>query len=117
MNKINRSKSGKTEFSEEFAPKESTAPRIQRSEDLKVTAILDKTSLELFFDGGTTVMTEIFFPNKPFDDLWITSKNKESTKRDFLANAEFTAGRDEYYPIPQREIDFTGGVYVQNPGY
>ena len=42
---------------------------------------------------------------------------EESTKRDFLINASFTAGRDEYYPIPQREIDFTGGVYVQNPGY
>jgi hypothetical protein len=41
----------------------------------------------------------------------------EKTKRDFLANANFTAGRDEYYPIPQREIDFTGGLYVQNPGY
>ena len=32
---------------------------------------------------------------------------EEKTKRDFLANAQFTAGRDEYYPIPQREIDFT----------
>ncbi|WP_460543312.1 RagB/SusD family nutrient uptake outer membrane protein [Echinicola sediminis] len=43
--------------------------------------------------------------------------DEEKTKRDFLANAEFTPGRDEYYPIPQREIDFTGGVYKQNPGY
>lgn len=42
---------------------------------------------------------------------------EEKTKRDFLANAFFTAGRDEYYPIPQREIDFTGGLYVQNPNY
>ncbi len=42
---------------------------------------------------------------------------EERTKRDFLANAQFTMGRDEYYPIPQREIDFTGGLYVQNPGY
>ncbi|MDI5896923.1 RagB/SusD family nutrient uptake outer membrane protein [Flavobacterium yafengii] len=41
----------------------------------------------------------------------------EKTKRDFLSNAHFTAGRDEYYPIPQREIDFTGGLYKQNPGY
>jgi hypothetical protein len=41
----------------------------------------------------------------------------EKTKRDFLANAKFTAGRDEYYPIPQREIDFTAGLYSQNPGY
>ena len=42
---------------------------------------------------------------------------EERTKKDFLANAQFTAGRDEYYPIPQREIDFTGGLYIQNPGY
>lgn len=42
---------------------------------------------------------------------------EEKTKRDFLTNAKFTAGRDEYYPIPQREIDFTGGLYKQNPGY
>jgi hypothetical protein len=41
----------------------------------------------------------------------------EKTKRDFLVNAKFTAGRDEYYPIPQREIDFTAGLYKQNPGY
>ncbi|MFV5698548.1 RagB/SusD family nutrient uptake outer membrane protein [Flavobacterium sp. ZT3R17] len=41
----------------------------------------------------------------------------EKTKKDFLSNAHFTAGRDEYYPIPQREIDFTGGLYKQNPGY
>ncbi len=41
----------------------------------------------------------------------------ERVRRDFLSNAAFTAGRDEYYPIPQREIDFTRGVYTQNPGY
>tara|TARA_R110002096_G_scaffold42475_6_gene114651 strand:+ start:13112 stop:14866 length:1755 start_codon:yes stop_codon:yes gene_type:complete len=41
----------------------------------------------------------------------------EKTRKDFLTNAQFTAGRDEYYPIPQREIDFTGGLYDQNPGY
>ncbi len=41
----------------------------------------------------------------------------ERTRKDFLSNAQFTAGRDEYYPIPQREIDFTGGLYIQNPGY
>lgn len=40
--------------------------------------------------------------------------NIEKTKKDFLINAEFTQGRDEFYPIPQREIDFTGGLYRQN---
>jgi len=41
----------------------------------------------------------------------------ESLRRSFLNNAEFTAGRDEYYPIPQQEIDFTKGLYQQNPNY
>ena len=41
----------------------------------------------------------------------------EKTKRDFLTYAHFTKGRDEYYPIPQREITFTKGLYHQNPGY
>ncbi|MDO9255048.1 MAG: RagB/SusD family nutrient uptake outer membrane protein [Bacteroidales bacterium] len=42
---------------------------------------------------------------------------EEKTKRDFLSFAHFTKGRDEYYPIPQREITFTKGLYGQNPGY
>ncbi len=41
----------------------------------------------------------------------------EKTKRDFLTFAKFTKGRDEYYPIPQREINFTKGLYIQNNGY
>ncbi|MFV0267320.1 MAG: RagB/SusD family nutrient uptake outer membrane protein [Draconibacterium sp.] len=41
----------------------------------------------------------------------------EKTRKDFLNEAHFTAGRDEYFPIPQREIDFTTGLYEQNAGY
>ena len=43
--------------------------------------------------------------------------DKEKTRRPFLANAKFTKGRDEYLPIPQGEIDFTKGLYKQNPKY
>ncbi len=42
---------------------------------------------------------------------------KEKTRRPFLASANFTKGRDEYYPIPQGEINFTRGLYKQNPKY
>ncbi|MCF0064671.1 RagB/SusD family nutrient uptake outer membrane protein [Dyadobacter chenwenxiniae] len=42
---------------------------------------------------------------------------KEKVRRPFLATAKFTAGRDEYLPIPQREISFTKGLYKQNPGF
>ena len=43
--------------------------------------------------------------------------NVEKNRRSFLATAKFTAGRDEYLPIPQSEITFTNGLYKQNPGY
>ena len=41
----------------------------------------------------------------------------EKNRRTFLSTAHFTAGRDEYFPIPQSEITFTNGLYKQNPGY
>ncbi|MGQ8335187.1 RagB/SusD family nutrient uptake outer membrane protein [Sunxiuqinia sp. A32] len=43
--------------------------------------------------------------------------DKEKIRREYLNNAKFTAGRDEYFPIPQREIDFTKGGYTQNVGF
>jgi hypothetical protein len=41
----------------------------------------------------------------------------EKNRRTYLTTAHFTAGRDEYLPIPQSEITFTNGLYKQNPGY
>ena len=41
----------------------------------------------------------------------------EKNRRTYLITAHFTAGRDEYLPIPQSEITFTNGLYKQNPGY
>ena len=43
--------------------------------------------------------------------------NVEKTKRDYLKKAFFTKGRNEYFPIAQKEIDFTKGLYIQNVGY
>jgi len=41
----------------------------------------------------------------------------EKNRFNFLASAQFTAGRDEYLPVPQAEINLTHGLYVQNPGW
>ncbi|MDW7695841.1 RagB/SusD family nutrient uptake outer membrane protein [Flammeovirgaceae bacterium SG7u.111] len=41
----------------------------------------------------------------------------EKKRRAYLSQASFTKGRDEYFPIPQREIDLTKGLYEQNPNY
>jgi len=42
---------------------------------------------------------------------------KEKVLRDFLRNAHFVKGRDEYFPIPQNQINFSAGLYSQNPGF
>ena len=34
-----------------------------------------------------------------------------------LNEAQFTAGRHEYVPIPQNQINLTEGAYIQNTGY
>jgi hypothetical protein len=41
----------------------------------------------------------------------------EKTKRQYLSTAVFTAGRDEYMPIPLNQINFSKGVYTQNKGW
>lgn len=73
---IDRSKAGRIEFSTSFASKYSWAPRFKNSNQLHLTALLDKTSIELFFDDGLTVMTEIFFIKTPFDALTVFSDGK-----------------------------------------
>lgn len=42
---------------------------------------------------------------------------KESQRRSWLKVAHFTAGRDEYLPIPQAQMNWSRGVYKQNVGY
>lgn len=42
---------------------------------------------------------------------------KEQNKRVYYKGAHFTAGKDEYLPIPLPQYNFSEGNYVQNPGY
>jgi len=42
---------------------------------------------------------------------------KEKITFGFLKDAHFTKGRDEYFPIPQAQIDFTKDLYKQNQGW
>ncbi|WP_153799740.1 RagB/SusD family nutrient uptake outer membrane protein [Foetidibacter luteolus] len=43
--------------------------------------------------------------------------NKEKTRFDWFSLGRFTAGRDEYLPIPQAQMNWSKGSYKQNPGY
>ncbi len=78
-----RSKSGKTDFSPEFA-KIHYAPRISQDSVLSLNLFLDHSSIEIFADGGLSVMTEIFFPSEIFDHVTFfqkggTAVNQECT--------------------------------------
>jgi len=41
----------------------------------------------------------------------------EQTRRSYLSGANFQAGKHEYMPIPQQQINLSGGRYQQLPGY
>lgn len=41
----------------------------------------------------------------------------ERDNREYYNNANFTAHKDEYYPIPLNQYNFSNGLYSQNPGY
>jgi levanase/fructan beta-fructosidase len=75
---IDRSKSGIVNFSKNFAPNLSYANRLDTTDDLNVVIILDKTSIELFYDNGDIVMTEIFFPKAPYKKLSLYCKGTKT---------------------------------------
>jgi len=77
---IDRTKSGKTNFQKDFAAKH-VAPRFIKNNGMNLSLIIDVSSVELFADDGLTVMTEIFFPNKPYDKISLTAKDKLMIKK------------------------------------
>ena len=71
---IDRTKSGKTDFHPDFAGI-SIAPRISSDSRMKTTLVIDKTSIEVFADGGLSVMTAIFFPTVPYNKIMMRSSD------------------------------------------
>ncbi|MDR6735628.1 glycoside hydrolase family 32 protein [Sphingobacterium sp. 2149] len=67
---IDRSKSGEVSFSAEFA-KTAFAQRLSNNSEVSLVLYVDVSSIELFADGGLTVMTSLFFPNKPMTKMHV----------------------------------------------
>ena len=72
---LNRQNSGKVTFSDKFANTISKAPIKNPSNMLKIGVLVDKTSIEVFYNDGETIMTEIFFPNEPFEAFSINTSD------------------------------------------
>ena len=69
---IDRTKSGNTNFYKDFSAKY-VAPRLTNNAKMDISLVIDESSVELFADDGLTVMTEIFFPSKPYNHIDIQS--------------------------------------------
>lgn len=78
---FDRTKSGETSFSRDFA-KVHKATRTSSSNEMKITALVDVSSIEIFIDDGQNVFTEIYFPTQPYSKLeLITEGNAGAFKR------------------------------------
>ncbi len=72
---IDRTKSGKIDFNPQFA-KIAYSPRFTDAAASNLVLVVDGSSVELFADNGLSVMTEIFFPGKVYNQLQISKQKK-----------------------------------------
>lgn len=77
---IDRTLSGKVDFQKEFGAKH-TAPRISGNQKMNMSILVDESSIELFADDGLSVMTEIYFPGKPYNQIILKTKKDILIKR------------------------------------
>jgi fructan beta-fructosidase len=74
---IDRTSAGKSgfqmDFSHRFIP-----PRLAVSNSGNITLIVDATSVELSAANGLTTMTSLFFPNKPYNKIYLQASDKSA---------------------------------------
>ena len=84
---IDRTNAGFTNFSKKFATSISKAPiKNTNSKNFKIRILLDKTSIELFFNDGATIFTEIFFLPKPFETFSAYADNSNFYIENLVVN-------------------------------
>ncbi|MFW5645464.1 MAG: glycoside hydrolase family 32 protein [Bacteroidota bacterium] len=72
---IDRTHSGKTEFSENFPGIHKAPLDLSLNEEIHVHAFIDKASIEVFINDGERVITEIYFPDKDFSMVSLFAEN------------------------------------------
>ncbi len=63
---MDRTKAGIADFSDAFAKKHK-APLSEDTETLRI--YVDQSSMELYVNDGSLVLTELVFPNEPYDKV------------------------------------------------
>lgn len=64
-----RKNAGNSDFSTDFAQKIHLAPRENQDRRMKMHLFFDVSSVELFADDGSVVLTDLFFPAQPFSSI------------------------------------------------
>ena len=69
---LDRRESGIVDFSESF-PAVTVAPTFETNGKVSLRIFIDRSSIEIFGNGGRFVMTNIVFPNEPYCTLSVSS--------------------------------------------
>lgn len=72
---FDRRESGIVDFSQDF-PAVTVAPLLATTDKLSVRMFVDRSSVEVFGNGGELVMTNLVFPQKPYTTLSVASDGK-----------------------------------------
>lgn len=72
---LDRNESGDGSFSAEFKGKHTAPYQLKGNRTITMQLFLDVASLEFFAQEGATVMTDIFFPSMPFNQLRLFSND------------------------------------------
>lgn len=83
---IDRTHSGELDFNPQFARSVHYSPRLSKSLTTDMLIVVDRSSVELFADGGLSVMTSTYFPHNDFNKLTITD-DKGAAVRDLKIDA------------------------------
>lgn len=83
---IDRKKSGDISFNDDFAKQISKVAFTKDFDKMDVRVVIDKTSIEVFYDNGKTVMTEVFFPKKPMETFSVKKGNFDYTIENLIIN-------------------------------
>lgn len=70
---FDRRRSGLTDFSQDF-PTVTTAPTFETDGKLSLRIFIDRSSIEVFGNGGKTVMTNLVFPTVPYSSVSVSAK-------------------------------------------
>ena len=74
---INREKSGRTDFSDRFVGNWSLRP--EKMENLRLSILVDSTSIECFVNDGEETVTFQIYPSEPYGSISVCAKGGEAT--------------------------------------